>query len=102
MKTNRPHFSLIRQSSAWLPLALSLAAMLLIASHVAVYGIVHQADEETAARIFQIMMLIQLPIGAYFLFKWLPKQPKEALLILALQAILWLAAVASVIILESL
>jgi hypothetical protein len=76
--------------------------MLLIASHVAVYGIVHQADEETAARIFQIMMLIQLPIGAFFLFKWLPKQPKEALLILALQAILWLAAVASVIILESL
>lgn len=102
MKSSRPLFFLIRQPSAWLPLGLSLAALLLVASHVAIHGIVHQADEGAAARIFQIMMLIQLPIGAYFLIKWLPKHPKEALLILALQAGLWLAAIASVIILESL
>jgi hypothetical protein len=101
-KTNLPLFMLIRRPSAWLPPVLSLAALLLLVSHVAVHGIVHEADEGTAAHIFQLLMVVQIPIGAYFLFKWLPKQPKEALLILALQAGLWLMAVASVIFLESL
>ncbi len=79
-----------------LPLVMSLAALILILSHAAIFGIVHEVDEGIAAHVFQILMVAQLPIVAYFIFKWLPKQPRESFFVLALQASAWLAAVAAV------
>lgn len=54
------------------------------------------------ARIFQLLMVLQLPIIAYFAIRWLPKRPAQALLILALQAVAWIIPVATIIWLESL
>jgi hypothetical protein len=96
METKTANPSLFKQLSAWLPLALSLAALTLVLGHAAIYGIVHQADEGTAAHIFQILMIVQLPFAAYFAIKWLPKQPRQALPVLALQAVAWLTAIAAV------
>ncbi len=47
-------------------------------------------------------MLVQLPIAGIFAIKWLPKKPKQSLLILALQAIVWIIPILVVIWLESL
>jgi hypothetical protein len=69
---------------------------------VAIFGIVRQPDEGAPARIFQLLMLAELPIVAYFGFKWLPRQPNEALLVLALQAAAWIIPVVTILWLESL
>ena len=43
--------STIRQPSAFLPVALSLVALALVLGHVALFGVVHEADEGTAAHL---------------------------------------------------
>jgi len=96
MKTKLVDLSLIKQPSAFLPLAMSLAALTLVLAHAAVFGIVHEVDEGAAAHIWQILMGAQLPILAYFVVRWLPKRPRESLQILALFAASWLANFAAV------
>jgi glucan phosphoethanolaminetransferase (alkaline phosphatase superfamily) len=86
----------IKQPSAWLPLALSLAALALVLGHAAMFGVVHEADEGTAAHVFQLLMVAQVPIVIYFALKWLPRLPRATLLVLALQAGAALAAIAAV------
>jgi hypothetical protein len=68
--------SLIKQPSAFVPLAMSLVALILVLSHAIIFGVVHQADEGAAAHIWQILMAGQIPIVVFFMIKWLPKQPR--------------------------
>lgn len=96
MKTKLDNVSPIKQPSAYLPLGMSLAALALVLAHAAVYGLAHEADEGTAAHVWQILMAAQLPIVAYFLLKWLPKRPRESLQVLALLAGTWLSNFAAV------
>jgi len=86
----------IKQPSAFVPMIMSLAALALVIGHAAVYGIVHEADEGTPAHLFQILMVLQVPIIALFAIKWLPRAPRQALLVLALQAGAGIAAFAAV------
>jgi len=58
-----------RQPSAYLPLMMSLAALGLVLVHAAIFGIVHEADEGTAAHIFQLLMVAQMPLVAFFAIK---------------------------------
>lgn len=88
--------SLIKQPSAYLPMLMSCAAMALVFHHYAFYGLVHEADEGAAAHIFQILIVAEVPLVAFFAIKWLPKATKEALVILALQAAAVIAAFAAV------
>ena len=96
MKTKLINNPLIKQPGALLPLAMSLAALALVLGHAAIFGVVHEADEGAAAHIWQILMAGQLPIVAYFIFKWLPRQPKETLQVFALLVVTWLANFAGV------
>ncbi len=86
----------IRQPSAFLPLAMSLVALTMVLVHAAIFGIVHEADEGTAAHIFQILMVAQVPVAAFFAIKWLPRSPTQALQVLAMQAAAAFAAIAAV------
>ncbi len=88
--------SLMKQPSASLPIAMSLTALALVLGHAAMFGIVHETDEGTAAHIFQLLMVAQLPVIAFFAIKWLPKLPSPTLKILAIQFVAALAALASV------
>ena len=78
---------ILKKPSAWLPIAMSAAALALILSYLLIVGNVHQEDEGAAAHLFQLLMAGQLPIIAYFAFSWLPKKPKQALWVLGLQFI---------------
>jgi hypothetical protein len=102
MDSNSENNSLLKQPSAWLPLAMSLAALVLLLGYISIFGIVHHADEGVPAHIFQLIMLAQLPVIAYFALKWLPKRPKQCLLVLALQAVAWVIPIAAVVWFESL
>lgn len=75
---------------------MSLAALAIVIIHIVRFGTAREADEGTAAHLWQILMAAQLPIIAFFAIKWLPRAPKPALLVLALQAIAGLAAMAPV------
>jgi len=88
--------STIKHPSAWIPLAMSFAALALVLGYLAINGVVHEADEGAAAHIWQILMAGQLPFVAFFAIRWLPSAPKPALMILALQLVAVIAACAPV------
>ena len=92
--------TMMKQPSAFLPVAMSFAALATVLMHVAVFGAVREADEGAAAHIWQLLMGGQLPIVAFFAIKWLPRAPRQALPILALQAGAGLAALAPVFLLQ--
>lgn len=88
----------MKHPSAWLPLLMSFAALALVLGHVAMFGAVREEDEGTAAHIFQLLMVAQIPIVTFFAVMWLPRTPKQALLVLALQGAAIIAAFAPVFI----
>jgi len=76
---------ILKNPSAFLPLVMSFGAFATVLIYVAMFGPARQADEGTAAHVWQILMAGQLPIILFFAIKWLPRTPKEALLVLVLQ-----------------
>ena len=88
--------SVIKKPSAWVPIVMSLATIVVLIVSFAMHGLVHQADEGVAAHLFQILMFGQVPIVAFFVLKWLPSNPKQTILILSLQILLALLAMAPV------
>jgi hypothetical protein len=91
--------TLMKQPSALLPIAMSLVALATVLGHVALYGSAREADEGTAAHIFQLLMIAQVPTIAFFATKWLWRAPRQTLPILALQAGSAFAALAPVFVL---
>ena len=91
---------IIKKPSAFLPVAMSLAALAVVLIHVAIFGAAREADEGTAAHLWQLLMAAQLPLLLFFAIKWLPRSPKQALLVIALQAGAALAALAPVYLLN--
>ena len=85
-------FSTLKRPSALIPLAMSFAALILVLGHVAFFGAAREADEGTAAHLWQLLMAGQIPVIAFFAVTWLPRAPRQALLVLALQVVAALAA----------
>jgi hypothetical protein len=79
---------------------MSIAALSLVLGHIAIFGVARQADEGAAAHLWQLLIAGQLPVIAVFAAKWLPRAPGPALLVLVLQAVAILAAVAPVFLLN--
>jgi hypothetical protein len=96
MKTKLFNGSLLMHPSALIPLLMSLAALTLVISHALIFGIVHETDEGTLAHLFQLLMVAQLPIIVYFLIKWFQKNPKQTIIVIVMQVIMLLAAIAGV------
>lgn len=87
---------MLKQPSAFVPVAMSLAALATVIVHIALYGVARQADEGAAAHIFQLLLVAQLPIVGFFAIKWGPRNPKETMMVLALQLVAGLIALAPV------
>ena len=85
-----------RQPSAFIPIAMSIAALLTVLYHVAMFGTARQTDEDAAAHIWQLLMAGQVPVAAFYAVKWLPRPPGTALRVLAVQIAAALAALAPV------
>ena len=96
--------SLLRKPSALVPLAMSFAALALIATVLATGGNAAREaaphDERAPARLFQLLILLQLPISAVFAAKWLPRAPRAALLVLLLQLGAAVLAIGTIVWLE--
>lgn len=87
---------LIKKPSALLLIVMSLAAIVMVLGHAAIFGVVREADEGTPAHIFQLRMGAQVPIVAVFAAKWLPHKPSQTLWVIVPQASLGLNAMALV------
>ena len=92
--------AMVKRPSAVVPVAMSCAALAVVLGHIAVAGVARQADEGAAAHLWQLLMAGQLPVMAFFAAKWLPRRPREALLVLVLQVAAALAAMAPVFLLN--
>jgi hypothetical protein len=89
--------SLSRKPSAFVPVAMSITALaLLLGSLATSHDNIHESDEGAIAHIWQLLMAGQLPLLAYFVFKWLPRVPRQTLCVLALQIGAALTALAPV------
>jgi len=91
--------TLFRRPSGFLPVAMSSIALLLVLVHVATVGVEPQADEGAAAHIWQLLMVAQLPLIAYFGTRWVPLALKQGLIVLATQLALALMATMPVLLL---
>ncbi|MGB8341442.1 MAG: hypothetical protein WCE51_07630 [Chthoniobacterales bacterium] len=89
----------LKRPSAFLPIAMSLLALVIVLFHIAIYGPAQEPDEGISAHLWQLLMLGQVPIVLFFAIRWLPQAPRSTLLVLAIQVIAGLAAVGPVFIL---
>ena len=87
---------MIKRPSAFLPVAMSLVALAVVLFHVTIFGAAREADEGAAAHLWQLLMVAQLPLLLFFAIRWLPRSPKQAMQVMALQAGAAVAALAPV------
>ena len=78
--------ALLRQPTGFLPVAMSCGALAMIVWFVAAHGVARQSDEGAQAHLWQLLVAGQVPLIAYFAFRWLPAARRPALVVLALQA----------------
>lgn len=88
--------SLCKKPSAFIPMAMSLIALTWCLVGIAIHGVVGEPDEGLGAHSWQLLMAGQLPLIAYFVFRWLPRVPRQTLNVLAFQIGAALAAMAPV------
>ena len=86
--------------SAVAPVVMSLAALSLVVIHVVRFGIVKETDEGTSAHLFQLLMALQAPIILFFAIEWLPRAPKQGLMVLAVQLFAAFLAFAALFLME--
>jgi len=80
--------SLIKKPSAWIPIVIPLLFFAYIVVVLATFGFLQEEkDEGIAAHLFQLWLLAEPLMLAFFAVKWLPRMRREALLVLALQIV---------------
>jgi hypothetical protein len=101
-KMNQSFGTLVRKPSAFLPLAMSITALALLAGAYIFAlagghgGLQLEPDEGSIAHLWQLLMAGQLPVLLFFAIKWLPRAPRQTLHVFALQVGAALAAMAPV------
>jgi hypothetical protein len=77
---------LLKRLNAYLPLVLSLIMECILLYFLFRHGTpVREKDEGVGAHLFQIWLAIEVILIAYFAVTWLPRSPKQALVILLVQ-----------------
>ncbi len=90
--------ALLRQPTGYLPIAMSVGALAMIAWFVALHGVVRQPDEGAQAHLWQLLVAGQVPLIAYFALRWLPDARQPATMVLVAQvAALALLAIAPLV-----
>jgi succinyl-CoA synthetase alpha subunit len=79
---------------------MSALALGTVLQHIVFVGTVREPDEGAAAHIFQLLIALQAPIIAYFAIRHLPRTPRAASAILALQCVALGCALAPVFLLH--
>lgn len=94
--------TLLKQPSAWIPLVMSVSAFTLLIVYLILFGTTQtvDGDEGIAARLFQLLLISQVPFIIYFAIKNSKKNRKITLKILGLQFITAISVISLVYIIE--
>jgi len=95
------NLSLLKKPSGFVPVLMSVAALSLLVGYIVTgphapnliteNGVTRE-DEGAAAHLWQLLMGLQLPIIFFFAVRWLPRQPKAAVMVLAMQFVAGVSA----------
>jgi hypothetical protein len=85
-QTPKTFSTLSKQPSAFLPLAMSVLALATLALGPRIFGDLRASDEGPTVHLWQILIVSQLPVIAFFAFKWLRRLPGQAVKVLSVQA----------------
>jgi len=88
--------SLLKKPSAWVPIAIPVAFFAYMVVYISLFGIVRETDEGVGAHLFQLWLALEPLMVGFFAVKWLPRAPRQALVILALQIVAALLPIAVV------
>lgn len=80
-------FAFRRDPAEVLPIAMSLAALVVVSFALVFTGAGRESDEGTAAHLFQLLIGGQLPVIGYFVLTRLRHSPGYVLRVLALQLV---------------
>lgn len=92
--------AILTRPSAFLPFVMSGLALEVVLGYLALNGPAPQADEWTAAHLWQLLMAAQVPTIIFFAIRWIPQSPRQAMSILALQVGAAIAAMTPVMLLH--
>ncbi len=88
-----------RQPSAFVPLAMSILALAMLAVAIALGGAARATDEGAIAHLWQLLMAGQAPVVLFFALRWLRRARRQAVQVLVMQAGGMLATCAAVFLL---
>lgn len=83
---------LVRKPSAVTPIIMSLIALSVVVIAMAIGAAQPEPDENAGAHIWQLLMAGQLPFLGWFALRWLWRDLRAGLPILALQIVAFVAA----------
>jgi hypothetical protein len=79
---------LLKKPLAWIPIALSLAVLATMLVAIAISGLPKpQPDEGVGAHLFQIWLVVEFFMVAFFAVRWLPEKPMQAFSVLVIQIV---------------
>lgn len=78
---------LFKRPSAFLPILMSVGALVVVLLRILVVGTAPESDEGAAAHLWQLLMATQFPVIAFFALRWLPRERRFAVAILGLQGL---------------
>jgi hypothetical protein len=85
-----------RKASAVIPVVMSLVALVLVGIQLAIHGIAPERDEGALAHLYQLLVVGQIPVIAFFAFRWLRRAPLRGLSVVVAQVVAMAAALVAV------
>lgn len=78
-------FGLGKKLSAWSPVIMSIGAVVLVGVQIAMHGTQPTRDEGALAHLWQLLVLGQVPIIGFFVFRWFRANPRQGATVLVAQ-----------------
>ncbi len=85
-----------KKASALIPVGMSLTALMLVVLQVATHGLRPEPDKGATAHIYQLLVVGQVPVVAYFLLRWFRSAPRQAARVVVVQGCALAAALVPV------
>lgn len=76
---------LIKRPSAFVPVLMSITAIIILLYNIMIVGVEQKQGEEIVTGIYEILIIWQLPVIAFFAFKWGSQNFKNGLIVLLIQ-----------------
>jgi len=85
-----------KKPSAWSPVIMSIGALVLVGIQITTHDTQPEQDEGALAHVWQLLILGQVPMIGFFVFRWLSAYPRQGAAVLAAQVLAATLALAPV------